>query len=141
MTCLRATTIERSQNKQGGIRTLWNCFALAANELKPRLVNRCVVDDRRFGQLQRVAVTLRFESARTKIETTDARILDITVIEIIAGNQSVFLIDLVIDTRIDSKPFLRRNRCVGEGNRVESHRIEHDRINDRAIVDIITAYV
>src|SRR5215211_7493694 len=78
---LRAAAVECREYQQGRISTVGEDLTGCSDKLKSRLVNYAVTEDRGFSELNSVIVIRDLVSARHKIESADARILNVTMSE------------------------------------------------------------
>src|SRR6266849_1765935 len=81
---------------------------------------------------------LRMCAARNQIETADTSALNIGASKTIANGQSVLGVELIVNARGDSEAPLPRPKHISEwiDNR-QCLRIEHDCVDDRAVVNLI----
>ena len=114
VTDLCAAAIESSQHLNGRGQAVGYCFAAVMQKLEARFIDDGRPEHRRLRDLHRLVVGLGVVAARSQIEAADTSVADVAVREIIAKDQSVLLVELIINARADSHPALRRARSVRE---------------------------
>src|SRR5215213_7862327 len=127
------THIERGKRVVGVLR------ASLMFKLESRLVDDCLVDDRRFSELNALLAVLRVVRARRQREsanTHEARVLRV----IVAGDKGVVGVDLVIDSGAerstaagDCYGFIKVDDIV---IRVENRRHDQRLVVDVALVEV-----
>ena len=142
MTHLRAACVERSKNLNRRAEIIGDDRAVDAEILKPGFVDGAGSQHGGLGDLRVVLGVLHVVSAIHQIESADAAVANAGAQETIAERHRVIGIDLIVDTRAEGNPPLRRSRHTGEGiHNGKRLGIERDAVDDRAVVDRVPLHI
>src|SRR6266705_5118974 len=103
-------------------------------KLKSRFVNDLLVNDRGFRQVHTLFRAPSVIQTRYQVKAADAGYVG-KVRVVVARDQSVVRVELVIDTRAKSGPPVRSRHSLAERRDVQVW-VENDGVDDRIVIDI-----
>src|SRR4029077_15066780 len=130
----RTLHVDARQNEVGGL------VVFLVVQLEPRLIDHLAVEDGGLGRLNRMIGIERVDAARGQVEITDALILNVVARITVAQGQGVVLAELIIQTRADTQPILRRlyNLIKRRALRV---RARNESIHDAPAINIAIEHI